>query len=140
MSWLATEAISAGQVPFWTFFMGTGSPYLQNYGFAFFYLVGVVDLVFSDLFLSLKLTMASFGHLLSGLGMYFLVTGHLPFAPRRVRRRSGLRPVLLAYPAGDHHGPPVLVPFLCGAAMGIPLRGARRRLAPQDEGPPSWAG
>ncbi len=74
MSWLAAEAIAAGQVPFWTFSMGTGSPYLQNYGFAFFYLVGVVDLLCRDLFLSLKLTMAA-AHLLSGFGMYFLAAG-----------------------------------------------------------------
>ncbi len=73
-SWLAAEAIAAGEAPVWTFFMGTGSPYLQNYGFAFFYLVGLADLVFRDLSLSLKLTMAA-GHLISGLGMYFLVTG-----------------------------------------------------------------
>ena len=73
-SWLAAEAIAAGEAPVWTFFMGTGSPYLQNYGFAFFYLVGLVDLLCRDLSLSLKLTMAA-GHLLSGLGMYFLVAG-----------------------------------------------------------------
>ena len=74
MSWLAAEAISAGEAPVWTFFMGTGSPYLQNYGFAFFYLVGLVDLALRDLSLSLKLTMAA-GHLLSGIGMYFLAAG-----------------------------------------------------------------
>ena len=73
-SWLAAEAIAAGEAPVWTFFMGTGSPYLQNYGFAFFYLVGLVDLVLRDLSLSLKLTMAA-GHLFSGLGMYFLIAG-----------------------------------------------------------------
>lgn len=74
ISWLAAEAIASGETPYWTFFMGTGSPYMQNYGFAFFYLVGLVDLVCPDLFLSLKLTMAA-AHLLSGLGMYFLVAG-----------------------------------------------------------------
>ena len=73
-SWLAAEAIAAGQTPVWTFFMGTGSPYLQNYGFAFFYLVGLVDLVCRNFFLSLKLTMAA-GHLLSGIGMYYLAAG-----------------------------------------------------------------
>ena len=74
MSWLAAEAIAAGEAPFWTFFMGPGSPYLQNYGFAFFYLVGLVDLLCHNLYLSMKLTMAAC-HLLSGLGMYFLVAG-----------------------------------------------------------------
>ena len=73
-SLLAAEAIAAGEAPVWTFFMGTGSPYLQNYGFAFFYLVGLVDLLLRDLSLSLKLTMAA-GHLFSGIGMYYLVAG-----------------------------------------------------------------
>ena len=71
-SWLAAQTIADGQVPIWTFFIGTGSPYLQNYGFAFFYLVGLVDLVCRDLFLSLKLVMAA-AHVLSGIGMYYLV-------------------------------------------------------------------
>lgn len=70
-SWLAARAIADGQVPVWTFFIGTGSPVFQTYGFAFFYLVGLVDLVLDDLFLSLKLTMAA-AHVLSGVGMYHL--------------------------------------------------------------------
>ena len=73
-SWLAAEDIASGKVPVWTFFMGTGSPYLQNYGFAFFFLVGLVDLVLRDLSLSLKLTMAA-AHLMSGIGMYYLAAG-----------------------------------------------------------------
>ena len=71
-SWLTAQTIAEGQVPIWTFFMGTGSLYLQNYGFAFFYLVGLVDLVCRDLSLSLKLVMAA-THVLSGIGMYYLV-------------------------------------------------------------------
>ena len=71
-SWLTAQTIADGQVPIWTFFMGTGSLYLQNYGFAFFYLVGLVDLVCRDLSLSLKLVMAA-THVLSGIGMYYLV-------------------------------------------------------------------
>ena len=35
-SWLAARAIADGQVPIWTFFIGTGSPVFQTYGFAFF--------------------------------------------------------------------------------------------------------
>ncbi len=72
-SWLAARAIADGQVPVWTFFIGTGSPVFQTYGFAFFYLVGLADLVFGDFFLSLKLVMAA-GHLVSGLGMYHLAS------------------------------------------------------------------
>ena len=70
-SWLAAQAIADGQLPVWTFFIGTGSPVFQTYGFAFFYLVGLVDLVLGDLFLTLKLVMAA-AHVLSGLGMYYL--------------------------------------------------------------------
>ena len=68
---LAAMAIRDGELPIWTFFMGNGSPYLQNYGFAFFYLIGLVDLLWRDIFLSLKLVMAA-SHLLSGIGMYCL--------------------------------------------------------------------
>ncbi len=70
-SWMAAQAIADGQVPVWTFFLGTGSPYLQNYGFAFYYLVGLVDLIVGDLGVSLKLTMAA-ARVLSGIGMYYL--------------------------------------------------------------------
>ena len=70
-SWLAARAIADGQVPVWTFFIGTGSPVFQAYGFAFFYLVGLVNLIFDDFFLSLKLIMGT-AHVLSGIGMYHL--------------------------------------------------------------------
>ena len=70
-SWIAARAIADGQVPVWTFFIGTGSPVFQTYGFAFFYLVGVVDLVLGDFYLSLKLVMGT-AHVLSGIGMYLL--------------------------------------------------------------------
>ena len=68
---LAATTIRDGELPVWTFYMGNGSPYLQNYGFVFFYLVGFVDLVFGDIFTTLKLVMVV-THVLSGLGMYRL--------------------------------------------------------------------
>ena len=70
-SWQAARAIADGQLPVWTFFGGTGSPVFQTYGFVFFYLVGLVDLVLDDFYLSLKLIMGA-AHVLSGLGMYLL--------------------------------------------------------------------
>ena len=70
-SWLAARAIADGQVPVWTFFIGTGSPVFQTYGSAFFYLAGLVDRVLGDLSLTLKLVMFA-AHLVSGLGMYHL--------------------------------------------------------------------
>jgi hypothetical protein len=63
--------MAAGEFPVWTNAFGAGSPYLQFYGFAFFYLVGLADLLLRDLFLSLKLVLF-LTHSLSGVGMYFL--------------------------------------------------------------------
>ncbi len=70
-SWIASQAIADSQVPIWTFFIGTGSPVFQTYGFVFFYLVGLVNLIFDDFVLSLKLIMGT-AHVLSGIGMYHL--------------------------------------------------------------------
>ena len=72
-SYLVARAIADGELPIWTFFMGNGSPYMQNYGFAFFYLVGLVDFLCRDIFLSLKLIMGT-THILSGIGMYYLAS------------------------------------------------------------------
>ena len=72
-SYLAARAIADGELPIWTFLMGNGSPYMQNYGFAFFYLVGLVDFLCRDIFLSLKLIMGT-THILSGIGMYYLAS------------------------------------------------------------------
>ena len=72
-SYLVARAIADGELPIWTFFMGNGSPYMQNYGFAFFYLVGLVDFFCRDIFLSLKLIMGT-THILSGIGMYYLAS------------------------------------------------------------------
>ncbi|MDE0554086.1 MAG: hypothetical protein OXI24_07730, partial [Candidatus Poribacteria bacterium] len=72
-SYLVARAIADGELPIWTFLMGNGSPYMQNYGFAFFYLVGLVDFFCRDIFLSLKLVMGT-THVLSGIGMYYLAS------------------------------------------------------------------
>ena len=72
-SYLVARAIADGELPIWTFLMGNGSPYMQNYGFAFFYLVGLVDFFCRNIFLSLKLVMAA-THVLSGIGMYYLAS------------------------------------------------------------------
>ena len=69
---MTAQALARGEIPIWTNYLGAGSPYLQFYGFLFFYLVGLVDLLCGDIFLSLKLTMAGC-HVVSGIGMYLLV-------------------------------------------------------------------
>ncbi len=88
---IAAQAIRAGEIPIWTFYIGGGSPYLQNYGFLFFYWVGLVDLLCGDIFLSLKLVLA-FAHVLSGVGMY--VFARRLFAARRAAFVAGLAYVL----------------------------------------------
>ena len=69
---LAARALARFELPTWTFAIGTGSPYLQNYGFLFFYLAGLCTLAVQDLNLGIKLCMA-FAHIASGFGMYFFV-------------------------------------------------------------------
>ena len=71
-AWLAARSFALGEFPIWTNYFGTGTPYLQFYGFLFFYLVGAVDLFVRDLFLSLKVVLGV-SHVVSGLGMYLFV-------------------------------------------------------------------
>jgi hypothetical protein len=71
-AWIASRSFSLGEVPIWTNYFGAGSPFLQFYGFLFFYIVGLVSLILRDPYLSVKVAMAS-GHVLSGVGMYLFV-------------------------------------------------------------------
>jgi hypothetical protein len=66
---ITARAMAQGELPFWTYYLGTGSPYLQFYGFIFFWLVGLLSLIAGDTYLSLKLVLAGC-HILSGLGAY----------------------------------------------------------------------
>ena len=70
-AYAAVRAIADGQWPLWTNLMGVGTPYLQYYGFLYFYFVGLIDLVVGDFFSTIKLSLA-FGHWLSAAGMYLL--------------------------------------------------------------------
>lgn len=69
---LAAATISRGELPIWTNAFGAGSPYLQFYGFLFYYLTGLVKLCCGEVNTAVKLVLAS-GHMASGLGMYCLV-------------------------------------------------------------------
>ena len=71
-AYITAESIARGEIPTWTNYMGSGTPYLQFYGFLFFYLVGLVDLLSPDFFLSLKLVLGG-SHILSGIGVYLFV-------------------------------------------------------------------
>lgn len=71
--YLASDAIQRGEFPVWTNLLGTGSPFLQFYGFLFFYLVGLVNQIIQDITFSIKVVL--FGlHILSSVGMYAFVT------------------------------------------------------------------
>ena len=100
-SWIAARAIADGQLPIWTFFIGAGSPVFQTYGFVFFYVAGLVDLILDDFYLSLKLIMGA-AHVLSGLGMYLL-------AARLCRSRSAGFIAGLAYALCFWHTQHVLI-------------------------------
>lgn len=68
---ITCHIMAAGEWPIWTNYVGTGSPYLQFYGFLFFYLVGIANVICRDVFFSLKLLLG-LSHVASGIGMYFL--------------------------------------------------------------------
>jgi hypothetical protein len=69
---ITADAMANGDIPIWTNYLGLGSPYLQYYGFLFYYLIGLVDLLFGDLYSSMKLVIG-LSHILSGLAMYMWI-------------------------------------------------------------------
>ena len=66
---LAARAIADGDLPIWTNYFAAGSPFLQFYGFLFFYVVGILELLVGNLNLSVKIVLAA-GHVLSGVTMF----------------------------------------------------------------------
>lgn len=71
-AWIACQSIAHGELPIWTNYLGTGTPFCQFYGFLFYYMTGFIHLIVRDVFLSMKLALG-LGHILSGLSMYLLV-------------------------------------------------------------------
>ena len=69
---ITARALGNAELPIWTNYLGCGTPYLQFYGFLFFYFAGALQLVLGDLFTSLKVAML-LGHAASGLTMYLFV-------------------------------------------------------------------
>ena len=68
-AYITAQAMVRGELPIWTNYLGFGSPYIQLYGFLFFYLVGAVDMALNDLDASLKVVLIC-THVASGFGMY----------------------------------------------------------------------
>ena len=100
-TWIASRSFAAGEWPIWTNYLAGGSPYLQFYGFLFYYLAGAVDLFFDDVFSSIKLV-GGLAHALSGPVMYLLV---------RAATRSRLAALVagLAYVLSFWHGQQIIV-------------------------------
>ena len=68
-SWIAAKAWAAGELPIWTNYVSGGSPFLQFYGFLFFYVVAIVDLFVGEIFTALKLVLG-IAHICSGIAAY----------------------------------------------------------------------
>ncbi|MCH7946122.1 MAG: hypothetical protein IIC73_08945, partial [Armatimonadetes bacterium] len=66
---IAADTLAHGELPFWTYSLGTGSPYMQFYGFPFFWGAGALRLVLGDTYLTLKVVLTAC-HVFSGLGAY----------------------------------------------------------------------
>ena len=71
-AWLAATSMLQGEIPIWTHYFCNGTPYLQFYGFLFYYLVGLVNLVLQAPFSSIKFVLGA-AHAVSGLGAYLFV-------------------------------------------------------------------
>jgi hypothetical protein len=69
---IAGQAMRAGHWPWWTYYLGTGSPFLQFYGFLFFLLAGATSVLLPTA-TGLKLCLGVL-HALSGGGVYALLS------------------------------------------------------------------
>ena len=70
-AWIAGEALVSGILPTWTPLVAAGTPFLQFYGFVFFWVSAVVYTLIKDLHVTLKLVLGG-AHIASGLTVYLL--------------------------------------------------------------------
>jgi hypothetical protein len=68
-AWITSEAFATWTFPIWTPLVSAGTPFLQFYGFTFFYLTGLLNQLVGDLELSIKLVLG-IAHAASGLTCY----------------------------------------------------------------------
>ena len=66
---IVADALAAGEWSIWSNWFSAGSPFLQFYGFLFFYCVAVVDLLVGEIFTSLKVVLMT-AHVVSGATAY----------------------------------------------------------------------
>lgn len=72
-AWITSQIFSQGEWPIWNNYFCAGTPFLQFYGFLFFYFVGAVDQVVGNIFWSIKFVL-TLGHVISSLGMCAFVS------------------------------------------------------------------
>ena len=70
-AWIAAEGFKAGTIPVWTPLVSAGTPFLQFYGFTFFYAIGLLDLLVDHLDTTIKIALG-LAHTASGLAVYLL--------------------------------------------------------------------
>ena len=91
----ASNAIKSLEFPIWTNLLGVGAPYLQYYGFLYFYLVGILEFFIRDIFASIKVSLW-LGHTISAAAMYL-------FAREVLQSRAAAFVAALAYVASFWH-------------------------------------
>ena len=85
----------------WSNLIGVGTPYLQYYGFLYFYFAGAIDLILRDIHLTTKLSLW-LGHMVSAATMYL-------FARQLMNSRPAAFMAALAYVASFWHTQQVLL-------------------------------
>ncbi|GEM_PF-5314117 len=70
--WIASEGLAQGILPVSTPLVAAGTPFLQFYGFLYFYIAGIIGAISGDLHVTTKITLGA-THILSGFTMYQFV-------------------------------------------------------------------
>ena len=70
-TWIAGEVFASGSLPVWTPLVAAGTPFLQFYGFVFFYLSGTIYAILDNLDIALKMVLGG-AHIASGFTTYLL--------------------------------------------------------------------
>ncbi len=97
----AAHTIKSFELPVWSNLIGVGTPYLQYYGFLYFYFAGAIDLILRDIHLTTKLSLW-LGHMVSAATMYL-------FARQLMNSRPAAFMAALAYVASFWHTQQVLL-------------------------------
>jgi hypothetical protein len=97
----AVHTVKSLELPIWSNLIGVGTPYLQYYGFLYFYFAGILDFFVRDIHITTKLSLW-LGHLASAATMYL-------FARKVLGDRPAAFVAALAYVASFWHTQQVLL-------------------------------